>query len=291
MRFQCDKGGKWLIEHHADAILKLAGVGPVTSWTPLPGELVQSRQLPDGLIKAQIAGQADPVLCLIEINTYPYSRIVAELLDDVVLTYLNRRVVPEVIALTLCEKGNVRIDPDLRLMSPLGHTRLEASWRVVNLWELNATDFLPLTDPGLAPWIPLTKFDGPPERILQQCKDVIEAKTTDGEQKNLLAVTEILAGLRFDEKMLEAMFRGAKTMIESPILQKWLHEGEVKTRQTILLETVEDRFGPIPADISASVRVVQDEARLKLLNRAANTCDSLDAFRLALTPPQNPTAN
>ena len=86
VRLQYDKGGKWLIEHHADAILKLAGVGPVTSWTPLPGELVQSRQLPDGLIEARIVGQADPVLFLIEINTYPYSRIAAELLDDVVLT-------------------------------------------------------------------------------------------------------------------------------------------------------------------------------------------------------------
>src|SRR5579872_3992366 len=108
-----------------DAILRLAGVGPVTSWTPLPGELVQSRQLPDGLIEARIDGIANPVLFLIEINTYPYSRVAEELLDDVVLTYLNRRVVPEVIALTLCEKGNVRIEPDLRLISPLGLTRLE----------------------------------------------------------------------------------------------------------------------------------------------------------------------
>jgi hypothetical protein len=291
MRFQYDKGGKWLIEHHADSILKLAGVRPVTSWTPLPGELVQSRQLPDGLIEARIAGQADPVLCLIEINTYPYSGIAAELLDDVVLTYLNRRVVPEVIALTLCEKGNVRIDPDLRLISPLGHTRLEAGWRVVNLWELNATDFLPLTDPGLAPWMPLTKFDGPPERVLQQCKDVIEAKTTGGEQKNLLAVTEILAGLRFDEKMLEAMFRGAKTMIESPILQKWLREGEVQTIQGLILEKIEDRFTSVPPDVSSAVRLVIDQTNLKSLLDSAYCCVSLDAFRQALTPPQQPTAN
>ena len=29
MRFQYDKSSKWLIQHHADAILRLAGVGPV----------------------------------------------------------------------------------------------------------------------------------------------------------------------------------------------------------------------------------------------------------------------
>jgi hypothetical protein len=209
MRLQYDKSGKWLIEHHADAILKLAGIAPVTGWKPLPGELVQSRQLPDGLIEARVDGSADPVLFLVEINTYPYSRVKKELLDDVLLTYLNREVVPEVVALTLCEKGHVRIDSSLRVTSQLGHTTLQATWRVVNLWELNASDFLPVTDPGFAPWLPLTKFDGPPEPVLQQCKDVIEAKTTGGVQKNLLAITEILAGLRFDEKMLEGIFRGA----------------------------------------------------------------------------------
>src|SRR5256885_576503 len=120
MRFQYDKGGKWLIERHADAILKLAGIGPVQSWRPLPGE-----------------------------------------------------------------------------------------------W--GAAAFLPLTDPGLAPWVPLTRIDGPPEAVLQQCKDVIEAKTTGGEQDNLLTATEILAGLRFDKAMLRALFRRGGQMIESPV--------------------------------------------------------------------------
>jgi hypothetical protein len=173
MRFQYDKGGKWLIEHHADAILKLAGIGPIASWKPLPGELVQSRQLPDGMVEVRLTNRPDPVLCLIEINTYPYAANANELLDDVLLTYLNRRVVPEVIALTLSTKDTVRIAPDVRLTSPLGHTRLEAGWRVINLWELNASDFLPLTDPGLAPWVALMRIDGPPEPVLQQCKDVI----------------------------------------------------------------------------------------------------------------------
>jgi hypothetical protein len=291
MRLQYDKGGKWLIEHHADAILKLAGVGPVTSWTPLPGELVQSRQLPDGLIEARIAGIANPVLFLIEINTYPYTRVAEELLDDVAMTYLNRRVVPEVIALTLCEKGNVRIDPNLRLISPLGHTRLEAGWRVVNLWELNASDFLPLTDPGLAPWVPLTKIDGSAEHVLQQCKDVIETKTSGGEQKNLFAVTEILAGLRFNEKMLEAMFRGAKTMIESPILQQWLREDKVKTLHQVILDGLAARFGSVPEDLSASIRFIQDPDLLTSAYKVSYTCDSLNAFRQILTSLQHPAAN
>jgi len=52
MRFRYDKSSKWLIEHHAGAILKLAGLSDIASWTPVQAELVQPRQLPDGLVLA-----------------------------------------------------------------------------------------------------------------------------------------------------------------------------------------------------------------------------------------------
>ena len=291
MRFQYDKGGKWLIEHHADAILKLAGIGPIASWKPLPGELVQSRQLPDGMVEVRLTGRSDPVLCLIEINTYSYSDTANELLDDVLLTYLNRRVVPEVIAITLSDRGNVRVAPGVQLTSQLGHTRLEVGWRVVNLWELNAKSFLPLTDPGFAPWLPLTKIDGPPEPVLQECKDVIEAKTSGGEQENLLNVTEVLAGLRFDKAMLRALFRRGTQMIESPVLQEWFAERDTKTYQGLILRKLEARFGPVPADVSAAVRVVTDQPRLETLLDSVYSSATLDDFRNALTPPQQPAVN
>jgi hypothetical protein len=252
--------------------------------------LVQSRQLPDGLVEVIFPGQAEPVLHLIEVNTYPYSRVPAELLDDVLLTYLDRRVVPEVIALTLCDKGHVSIDPDIRVASPSGHTQFEARWRVVNLWELNAADFLPLTDPGMAPWVPLMKIDGPPEPVLQQCKDAIDTVSPAGRKGNLLGVTRILGGLRFDVKMLEALFRVEGKMIESPVLQKWFRETEVEALQRLILRRLDARFGPIPADVTAAVRIATDQPRLESLLDSAYTSPSLDAFRLALTPPA-PTAN
>jgi hypothetical protein len=201
-------------------------------------------------------------------------------------------VVPEVVALTLHDRGNVRVTPDIRLNSPLGYTRLEAGWRVVNLWELKAADFLPLTDPGMAPWVSLMRIDGPPEPVLQQCKDVIEAKTTGGELENLRVTMQLLGSLRFDKQLLKKLFARKDTMIESPILQEWLTEHEVKVRQTVVLEALEAHFGtPVPADVSAAVRVVQDETRLKELHRAAITSATLDDFRTLLTPAQPPAAN
>jgi hypothetical protein len=45
-----DRSGKWLIEHHGDSILRLAGIRRIVDWRPVPGEVVQPLQLPDGLL-------------------------------------------------------------------------------------------------------------------------------------------------------------------------------------------------------------------------------------------------
>ncbi len=280
MRFRYDASSKWLIENHADAILRVTGV---VSFKALPGEVVQSRQLPDGLVEVRLAGRADPALFLIEINTYPDNRVPGELFDDLLLTFLNRRELPELVTLVLCPKGNVAVQPRAEVVSPLGWSRLEAGWRVVNLWELNAADFLPLQDPGLAPWVPLTRIDGPPEPVIQQCKDVIEAKSTDGKKANLLAVTEILSGLVHDERMLEAILRGGFGMIESPVLQRWMRESEVAACQSMLLGAIGRRFGAVPPDVSASVRLISDQPRLEALLDAAYASATVDDFRTALT--------
>ncbi|AMV23002.1 hypothetical protein VT84_01230 [Gemmata sp. SH-PL17] len=293
MRFKYDASSKWLIETFAPELLRIAGVGPIVSVKPLPGELVQSRQLPDGLVEVTFSDRSEPVLHLIEVNTYSYASTASELLDDVLLTYLNRRVVPEVIAITLHDRGNVRVAPEIRVRSPSGYTRLEAGWRVVNLWELNAVDFLPLTDPGLAPWVTLMKIDGPPEPVLQQCRDVIETLPAPGRRANLLGVTQILAGLRFDEGMLEKLFRVEGKMIESPVLEKWFRQREIAAYHRAILEGLEVRFGTVPEDVSAAVRVVTDEMSVGEIRKASYVCTSLDDFRarLAQSLPRQTSAN
>ncbi len=46
--YQYDKSSKWLIEHHGDSILRLAGMCGFTAWKPLPAELVPTRQTRNG---------------------------------------------------------------------------------------------------------------------------------------------------------------------------------------------------------------------------------------------------
>ncbi len=57
-----DKSSKWLIQHHGDSILRLAGIADIATWRPLQAEVVQPRRLPDGLIEVYHRGQIEPDL-------------------------------------------------------------------------------------------------------------------------------------------------------------------------------------------------------------------------------------
>lgn len=82
MRQRYDKSSKWLIQHHADSILRLGGVGDIKSWRSLQAELVQPRKLPDGLVEVEFAGQPATHLFLLELSTYPENRVAEELIED-----------------------------------------------------------------------------------------------------------------------------------------------------------------------------------------------------------------
>src|ERR1043166_6403472 len=162
--FEFDKSSKWLLQHHGDSILRLGGINEIVAWRPLPAEVVQPRQLPDGLLEMQLAGAAEPDLAVIEVATYPDERIHEQLLRDLILVYADRRVLPEVLILILHPNGNLRVAGSHQLQSRRGWAQLRAGWRVVELWTVPAEQLLAAQDPGLVPWVPLTSFAGPPDR-------------------------------------------------------------------------------------------------------------------------------
>lgn len=75
-------------------------------------------------------------------------------------------------------------------------------------------------------------------------------------------------------------------MIESPVLQEWFAERDIKLRQLVILESLEAKFGaPASPSTFAAVRAVHDEEQLKALLRIVCTCPTLDEFRQALAAP------
>jgi hypothetical protein len=141
-------------------------------------------------------------------------------------------------------------------------------------------------DVGLIPWVPLSKFDGPPEPIFRERRSRIDHDGRPEEHENLLAVSQILAGLRYDDPRLFQILGGREAMIESPVLQQlkaeWTQEGAREAHRKDIIESLTARFGDEAENLAAKLDVIDDESRLKELVRAAATCPDLDAFRKRL---------
>jgi hypothetical protein len=80
-----DRSGKWLIEHHGGAILRLGGVTDLVRWQAAAADLVLPAKLPDGLIFAWRAGSERPEPYVVEIATYPETRTAEQALHDLLL--------------------------------------------------------------------------------------------------------------------------------------------------------------------------------------------------------------
>jgi hypothetical protein len=71
-------------------------------------------------------------------------------------------------------------------------------------------------------------------------------------------------------------------MIESPMIKELLAERTRQTMHHLILRVRQNRFGQLPDEVSAAVRLTIDEAALKTLFDLAIDCPDLGAFRAHL---------
>ena len=182
-------------------------------------EVVQPRKLPDGLLEVRFAGGAKPGLVLVEIATYPEPRVVAQIQDDIRLVRQARGVLPEAVVLCLCPRGQYRVPEQAEEKSPVGWTVSTLKWKVVEVWTLSAEELLAAPDVAVAACASLARYDGPPEVLLQRCRDRIDR---DGGKHtaNLLAVAQVFAKLHFDKPEWLDILGGRKMIIETPLIQE-----------------------------------------------------------------------
>jgi hypothetical protein len=96
----------------------------------------------------------------------------------------------------------------------------------------------------------------------------------------LLAVTQVLTRLRYNDPQLLMILGGSEIMIESPLIQEIV----ARTRQKDISQVLEERFGTVPPDIALQLRTILDEQKLNDLNRIAARCPNLEVFRAHLLP-------
>jgi hypothetical protein len=142
---------------------------------------------------------------------------------------------------------------------------------------------LAANDVGLIPWIPLAKYDGPAEPIFQECRMRIDRDAPADEHENLLAVTQILAGMRYNDSRLFQILGGREAMIESPVLQEFLAE---QTREAILrvnrqsiLQFLGARFGTDALSVRPVPDALSDDEKLDELTKQSATCRDLAGFK------------
>jgi hypothetical protein len=290
-----DKSSKWLIQHHGDSLLRLAKIHNIQTWRPAQAEIVQPRQLPDGLLEVRLQGEAQDDLFLLEVATYPERRVGEQLTRDLMLVYLDRGELPEAVTLVLRPKGKYRVPRSRNLRSRHGLSSCRLKWRLVELWTIPAEELLEAQDVGLIPWVPLTDFSDSPETMIRRCRDAIEQHAPPAEKANLLAVTQVLTYLRYNDLGLLTILGGRQVMLESPLIDELFAEkyGELLTQRTrevtretacetahqYIVTVLETRFGDIPRDLAEGIGSVSDEEQLKGLVRKAVACPDLEAFR------------
>ncbi len=124
------------------------------------------------------------------------------------------------------------------------------------------------------PWAPLTLFAGPPAPVVRRCREIIDRVSDATERANLLAVTQVLTRLRYNDPQLLTILGGRRIMIESPLIQE--------LKADVILRFLQYRFGPVPPEIQEAVRRTRDEPRLEALLESAARCADLEQFRARL---------
>ena len=212
-----------------------------------------------------------------ELANYPEQRLLEQVARDAASVYLDRRQLPEALTIVLRPhpKWSFRVAGEHELNSPQGWTKWQMSWRVVELWSIPAEQLLAAGDVGMVPWVPLSYIEGPPEPILRECRARIDAQAPPGERENMLAVTQVLARLRYNDPGILELFGGRQSMIESPLIQ----ELEAEFAHKSILLFLESRFGSVPEDVRSAVQRVRDESAIRAMTVLAARCPDIDAFR------------
>ncbi len=275
-----DWGGKWLIGHHRNSLLGLGGVRRIAAWKAVQAEPVHPRRLPDGMIEVRFRGRPRPVLYVLEISTYRYSRLARQALDDALLVYLVRGVV----TIVLRPRGKKPVPRELVIRSEEGTTSIRVEWKLVEMWKIPAAELLEAGDIGLIPLLPLCLFDGPVEAILDECRERIERDAPAAEREGLLSVAHFIAGLKYNDPRLFKRLGGNEAMFKtgSPLLRKIVEEETEKARREgerdNIITFLAARFGPEAEALRADLQKIGGAGLKELLGLAA-TCPDLGSFR------------
>ncbi len=194
-----DGGSAWLVQHFGRALLGLAGVTLSGGVTALAPKIGVATRVPDGLLQADATDPAAvPELYLLEIATRGETRLPQQMHDDLALSRLALKRVPNGVAFVLWPHAAAGLVERHREESSRGWSSVETRWKVIRCYELDAAAVLVRGEPGLAPIALVAQTTEPAPRLAEQVRQLVDVQVPDGvEQANLLAVCQVFAELRY----------------------------------------------------------------------------------------------
>ncbi|WP_009632708.1 DUF4351 domain-containing protein [Synechocystis sp. PCC 7509] len=127
-------------------------------------------------------------------------------------------------------------------------------YRVIRLWEQDPAPFL--ADNALLPLATLTRAETP-RTLLEQVAAQVARIESAQQRQNLAASVEILAGLRFEQNLINQLFREdimKESVIYQQILQEGVRQGQQLGESTLVIRQLERRFGSIDATTLEQIR-------------------------------------
>jgi hypothetical protein len=256
-----DNTCKYLAEKFPAAFVHwLLPIDAPTSIEVLKTELIQEPIRADSLVFLQTDNQ----ILHLEFETRPYSDppIAFRMLDYYVRLKRQYSCSINQVVIFLQQTASEQV-----FVSEYTDANTRHSYRVIRLWEQDPA--LLLSVPGLLPLATLSQTNSP-RTLLEQIATQIATIEEPTQQADLLACTQVLAGLRFEKDLIRQLFR-KETMRGSVIYQEIREDGLLEGRQLGLLEGRKDealslltrlltrRIGPIAPPIQEQIQTLSVE--------------------------------
>ncbi|MGH9843537.1 MAG: hypothetical protein ACREEM_32770 [Blastocatellia bacterium] len=178
----------------------------------------------------------------------------------------------------------------------VGDLFISKGYRLIKLWELDASEWLASQRPYLLPFVPLMRGG---EAHLADVANTLCRLPDEHQRKELSAYFAIIGGLRYDRNIISDVLKEATMLIpredlrESSVVQGWLEEGREEGRASAVYEMVRraaNRYFP-------NLVIGPDLERITNLDALEDLCltmhtlpdaESLRARLAELIPPAQP---
>ena len=181
--------------------------------------------------------------------------------------------VQSVLVLLRPEANATSVTGRLRRDTPSRQMYLEFSYGVVRLWE-ESLDTLLGAGPGLLPLALLTNEAGVDlQAAFQRVEErLAQASLAAKRVSDLRSASYVLLGLRYDEAVINNLFRGVTAMKDSTTYQAILREGKelgaVTELHKVLLRQGRQKWGSASEETEGAIRGIQDLERLERMTDA-----------------------